>query len=80
MELRPGAKFSSMANVGTRIVYSRASAGVAHVGAVALAGIAVHDWITGDPAPWGALGPELAGGVLLGLISLLLSRVRARRR
>jgi hypothetical protein len=74
------AKFSSVANVGTRIIYSRTLAGVSLAGAVALAGIAVREWMAGDSAPWGALGPELAGGALLGLISLLLSRVRARRR
>jgi hypothetical protein len=73
-------KLSSAANVGTRIIYSRTLAGMSLVGALALAGIAVHDWITGGTAPWGALGPELAGGVLLALISLLLNRVRARRR
>lgn len=72
-------RFSSAANVVSRVVYSRTLSGVALVGAVSLAGIAVREWVTLNGAPWGALGPELAGGVLLGLITLLLNRVRSRR-
>ena len=69
-------RLSAVANVVTRIMYSRATSALALVGALALIGVALAEWITGSGLPWAALGPELAGAALLGLTGFLLRRVR----
>jgi hypothetical protein len=70
------ARTSAAANIVIRIRYSRALSGLALAGALALAGLAVATWLSGTNQPWAALGPELVGAALLGLIGLLLRRVR----
>jgi hypothetical protein len=70
------ARLSVAANIGTRILYSRALSAFALAGALALVGVAVAEWLSGTDQPWAALGPELAGGAALGLIGFLLRRIR----
>jgi hypothetical protein len=80
---RPGPRsactgVAAMANSVVRVAYSRSASWIALLAALAMAGIALRGWLAGHGALLGALGPEIAAAVLLGLIGFLLRRVRAR--
>jgi hypothetical protein len=72
------AHVSSAANWGIRIIYSRAISLMALTASLGLVVWALYAWIAQD-GPLGVMGPEILSGVLLGVISYLLNRVRRRR-
>lgn len=74
------ARLSSIANIGIRLVYSRAVMSLAVLAALALIGLALYSWATKSSDIWSAVGPEILSAVLLGVLSFLLSRIRAGRR
>jgi hypothetical protein len=77
---RSVAKISSAANWTTRVFYSRAAAAVALAAALIMAGFGVVAWTGGRKDAIAAVGPELSAATLLGIIGLLLRRLRNRSR
>ncbi|MEV7006704.1 hypothetical protein [Streptosporangium sp. NPDC051022] len=69
---------STLANWGVRVVYSRVTAGLALLGALALGAFTLWSWIVDEKIPMAAVGSNLFASGLLGIIALLLRHMKRR--